>query len=595
MPGPETAVVRLAAPRRVWSVGDGWWIGAAAAAWSGAWFRPDWPIGLGLGVLLVLVATRWPVLLVVGALVLAGARASAATDVLASVDEGSSAGAAVVITDSEWVRSALRLDLVLDGVRWEAWARGGVARTLAAASVGHVYQVVVTTERADVQDRRYLWPRGAAGRAQVHEATRLGGGAVHHRAANSIRGLVVRSVEDLPQRDGVLVTGFVLGDDRDQLPEVVDDFRGSGLTHLLAVSGSNVATVLVMAGPLLRRLRPRWRLAVVCALLAEFAVVTRAEPSVLRACVLAALATGAATIGRRASPARLLSIAVVFLVLIDPLLVAAVGFQLSVAASAGIALLARPLTAIVRGPRVVAETLSVTLAAQLAVLPVQIATFGSLPLASIPANVLAAPAAAPAMVWGLHAGLVGGFVGPPAAAWLHLPTRLAVGWVASIARISTGLDLPMIEAPEVGWVCAVLSVAASVAWLTGLRWSVATIAVLAVFAVCNRVTAPVPAGAHLEVVSLDPAIVVVDRPEPAWALAQLRQAGMRRVDVLVLRSASRAGEGAARAITARLSVGEIWAPRALPSIGAGRVTDEMDLGPLAIGPAGSRLRVTRSG
>src|SRR5436189_94520 len=80
--------------------------------------------------------------------------------------------------------------------------------------------------------------------------------------------------------------------------DVTDDFRGAGLSHLLAVSGQNVAFVLALAGPMLRRLGLRVRLPATIAVIAFFALVTRFEPSVLRASAMAALAVTASTMGR---------------------------------------------------------------------------------------------------------------------------------------------------------------------------------------------------------------------------------------------------------------------------------------------------------
>ena len=63
------------------------------------------------------------------------------------------------------------------------------------------------------------------------------------------------------ERARSLYTGLVIGDDREQPADLADAFRGAGLTHLLAVSGQNVAFALALAGPLLRRLRLWPRLA----------------------------------------------------------------------------------------------------------------------------------------------------------------------------------------------------------------------------------------------------------------------------------------------------------------------------------------------
>ena len=146
---------------------------------------------------------------------------------------------------------------------------------------------------------------------------------------------------------------------------------------------------------------------------------------------------------------RLLALAVTVLLLVDPLLVRSVGFQLSVAATSAIVVGARPISRLLWGPPWLRLALGATLSAQVGVLPVQLAVFGSLPLVSIPANMLAGPIAGPAMVWGLVAGLAGGVAGGAVAAVLHLPTKVMMGWVAGVARWGAAQGWPQIEATEV--------------------------------------------------------------------------------------------------------------------------------------------------
>ena len=132
------------------------------------------------------------------------------------------------------------------------------------------------------------------------------------RAANLVRDTLEHGARVLSDRERPLFLGFVLGDTRGQAPEVTDDFNGSGLTHLLAVSGENVAFVLALAGPVLRRLTLRPRFLATISVIAFFALITRFEPSVLRASVMAALAVTATMLGREASQAptaRVLAVA----------------------------------------------------------------------------------------------------------------------------------------------------------------------------------------------------------------------------------------------------------------------------------------------
>ena len=125
------------------------------------------------------------------------------------------------------------------------------------------------------------------------------------RAANRVRPPArPRATRRWPAGDRALFLGLVIGDDRDQPDALVQAFRDAGLSHLTAVSGQNVAFVLVAATPLLRRLRPRGRfVATVAPVIGWFAALTRFEPSVIRASGMAALAA-ATVLARLAGRAR---------------------------------------------------------------------------------------------------------------------------------------------------------------------------------------------------------------------------------------------------------------------------------------------------
>lgn len=568
----------------------------AVAAWCGARFV--WAVNpaVGLTIALVGVLARKPWWLVVACALLAGWSMHRTTSHLSGAPDVQVDEVVEIANDPEARGAAIRVDVEAQGFRWEAWAAGPAGWVLEDAADGERWHVRGRTTAADEGDRRWLWPRRAAGRMTVSDAWRVDDGNLAHRAANTVRALVADSARGLSTRDQALLGGFVYGDDRRQPAEVVDDFRATGLTHLLAVSGSNVAMVLAIARPALRRVPGRWRAVAIAALLAEFIVLTRGEPSVMRACVLAVLATGADMTGRQGSPLRLLSLAVVLLVLYDPMLTRSVGFQLSVAASVGIATLARPIESRLRGPRWYRAALSVTAAAQVGVAPVQITTFGSLPLISLPANLLAAPAAGPTMVWGAGAGVAGGLVGEPWARVLHLPTRLLLWWVAGIARAGARIGGPAIDRSEVLPVLMIGGMWLLARWLLPRRRrGLATGACIAALVVAQPIAAMSLDTAHLSNPSAEPRVVVVDRPDAAWALSQLRGAGIDQIDVLVARSPSIAGDAAVRAIVRRVEVLEVWAPRAISGVKVTIIRDEQTVSDLVIAPVDGRLAVGRSG
>jgi competence protein ComEC len=136
---------------------------------------------------------------------------------------------------------------------------------------------------------------------------------------------------------------------------------------------------------------------------------------------------------------RVLVLAVTVLLLIDPFLLHSVGFLLSCGASLGIAVLARPIGERLRGPGWLREVLAVTLAAQLGVAPVLLPVFGSVPLVSLPANLVAVPLAAPLTVWGLASGVAGGLIrpfAPQAASALCVPSSVLVHALLAVADLA---------------------------------------------------------------------------------------------------------------------------------------------------------------
>jgi competence protein ComEC len=205
--------------------------------------------------------------------------------------------------------------------------------------------------------------------------------------------------------------------------------------------------VLALTRPLLRRLSLRAQLLAGLGVLVLFGTMTRWEPSVLRACAMAACSMTALYLGRPTAGVRVFALAVVALVLADPFLIHSIGFLLSGGASAGIALLAPAITARVPGPHWLREPIGVTLAAQVGVAPVLIPVFGSVPLAALPANLIAGPIAGPLTVLGLASGVAGGLVDPwwpGLAALVQAPTgllaRAMLGVAAFFARLPVDVD-----------------------------------------------------------------------------------------------------------------------------------------------------------
>jgi competence protein ComEC len=334
-----------------------------------------------------------------------------------------------------------------------AGAGGRVVLVTAGGDVGPRLGLLSAGDRIELRgwlaplagpDVRMRWRHAVARFDAVELVSFQGPSSPVLRVANRLRGLVLGGTNRLPPTEQAVVAGFLLGDTRDVPPEVEDQFRAAGLTHLLAVSGANVAFVLALVAPVLRRVGLGTRLAGGVTVLIVFGTMTRWEPSVLRACVMAGCSMVALFLGRPAAGLRVLAIAALGLLLADPFLLHSVGFLLSCGASAGIAILGPGLATRLRGPRWVREGLGVTLAAQLGVAPVLIPVFGGVPLVALPANLVAVPLAGPLTVWGLVAGAAGTVLAPWApllATAAQLPTLILARAVLSIATVAARVPI----------------------------------------------------------------------------------------------------------------------------------------------------------
>jgi competence protein ComEC len=292
------------------------------------------------------------------------------------------------------------------------------------------------------------------------------------RAAGVLRAGLQRACEPLPDDAGGLLPGLVVGDTSRLDPALSDDFRTTGMTHLNAVSGANVAIVLgvvllavrwVRAGPAVR--------AVVCAVaLVGFVILARPSPSVIRAAMMGAIGLLGLASGRPRAALPALAGGVALLIGYDPELAADPGFTLSVLATAGLLLLAPQWRDALqrRGwPGWAAEALAVPAAAQVACGPVIAGISGTVSLVAVPANLVVVPAIAPATLLGIAAAVLSPIwaTGAGFAAWLgYWPAK----WLVVVATY--GARVPAAALPWPGGVFGALLLAViTVALLVAAR------------------------------------------------------------------------------------------------------------------------------
>ncbi len=540
------------------SLSDWGAVAVAVAVAAGAWWHGPVPLPVGVLVVALCLVVRRPVLLVLAGFVLAASLGQRAIDGLDPAAPGDYAGTVVLLADPSLTPYGAQVDVRVGERHLQMDATGGAAGAVAGSLAGERL-LVSGRVGPPLSHAPWLVPRHVVGRLSVEQAERVNGGTAPWQAANRFRRLLARGAAVLLAESRSLYGGFVLGDDWDQPPAVIDDFRGAGLTHLLVVSGQNVAFVLVLFSPLTSRLRLGSRWAVTLVVIGGFGILARFEPSVLRASAMAALAVTAALAGRPAGSLRVLALAVSGLVLVDPLLVQSVGFQLSVGASLGIAMLGPTLVSHIRGPMWWREALGVSLAAQLGVAPVLVPRFGGIPVVSIPANVLAVPVAGLVTTWGLPAGIIAGLGGPGVARVAHMPTQILIWWVAGVARVAAAVPLGEFRARGL-----ILLVAAAVVGHTArrrpvvaleeeadqplggpgrdrwwaARWLAGAVAVATVVAPGVGLRSPPLRVSPAEGVTLyrssRATVMVLDGVvSPRVLLEALRRAGVRRIDVLL--------------------------------------------------------------
>ena len=548
------------------SLAGRWAIAGAAAVWIGAL------LGLRVGISLapiacivaVLVALRSMATGVLVMLIAAGAMSGAfagdriAGTLTAEVPVGSIEFVGVVAEDDGPQRPAVvKPEALHESDGWRSWSGPplGVGPEPGESLVAGQRIRVVGTARG-VSGRIRGDP--IAGRVTVGKVEVLGtSGGPLFVVGNAVRDRV-RSVLDITKRSEALVAGFLIGDTTGLSPRDLDALRRSGLTHFVAVSGSNVALFLAAWWVITAfvGIGPRRRFALGVLGLAIFVVATRWEASVLRAAFMAATILGAAASGIVVDTWVAIGAAVGALLLLSGQLAADVGFQLSVAATVGILVGSGMFSG--RRPRPLWATLGAATAAQIAVVPILLLHFGTVPLLSPIANLLSAPLVTGATIAGSLAVVVGW--GPAAAV-----SSAFAGAVLAIADIAE-------QWPQLGPAGA--GAAAVIVML--VRTKRTRPAAVVTLALVVGATALVPRGppdralvTFLDigqgdaVLLRDPSgrVALVDGGrDPLVLIEALRRHHIGRIDLLVATHGDADHVGGFDGILGDRSVGRLWVP-----------------------------------
>ena len=395
----------------------------------------------------------------------------------------------------------------------------------------------------------------------------------------------------VPGPEAALVRGMALGQDDALGARAREEFRAAGLAHLVAASGANVMLLAALALGLAAVVGVPWRarLVAVLGLIALYVPLAGAGPSIQRAGVMGAAGVVALLAGRPAARCQAVLLAAALTLAVNPRAAEEPGWQLSFAAVVAIVVLARPLAERLgaRGvPAGLAEAFALTAAATIGTAPLVAVHFERTSLVALPANVLAVPAVAPAM-W---LGLLAAAAGQVSAAAASVPAALAaypaayLSWLAHVAAAAPHAVVRPAPA-AVAVVCA--TGAAVILALTAERTSgpslralprhrrlAAAMTAIAVAVVAAAVVAggrperlaPAPEGVRVSVLDVGQgdatlvqdgahAVLVDTGPREAPVVAELRAAGVRRLDAVVVTHAQADHAGGAASVLRAIPVG----------------------------------------
>ena len=305
------------------------------------------------------------------------------------------------------------------------------------------------------------------------------GGPSLARAVAWAQAQLVAAVDgSLQEPAAALTLGVAFGIHQPLSPDVRTPLQDAGLIHIVVVSGLKVVLIIGIVSALARCFAwsPRQTLMTALPVVLGYVLISGAGPAALRSAVMAGAAMLAAAGARRTDPLPMLALAAAVMLALGPQLIEDPGFQLSFLGTAGILMLAAPIARRLPGPRMIAEPFAVTVAAQVATVPVMAGTFGVLSLSGPIANALVLPLL-PVMIVTGGAGAILSAINP-ALGWM--PLQLAGLGTAATTLVARVLSSVPGAAIQVGNWPASWSIAEAAGGVTALT----------ALAVAARLTAP---------------------------------------------------------------------------------------------------------
>jgi len=372
-------------------------------------------------------------------------------------------------------------DIALDGIEYH----GRIQLTVSAEDMPPVKYGDRVLAEADISIPRpamndggmdlntYYRGQGIIALADTESATVMEGKSDLYGWCLSLRTALMKQIEELYPKHYGIVAGLLLGEKNGIPGEDMQAFRVTGAAHLLAVSGLHISIFAAAVSKLLRRCSSRSRFLTLGIFLLLYCAVTGFAPSVVRASVMAMTAALAEVVDRRYDAPSALSLAFLILLIVQPYSIFQAGFQLSFSAVAGILLL-QPLLAdlLKRLFAPLRDSLSVSAAASIGILPATISTFHRLPLLGLFANLIAVSLAPLILLPALVSVCLNGFL-PPIAKIIALPVKALLEILLAVIRFAASIPggvLHMASPSALAWILfACACVLASSFFLRPLR------------------------------------------------------------------------------------------------------------------------------
>lgn len=382
---------------------------------------------------------------------------------------------------------------------------------------------------------------------------------------------VVRSLQSgLGKVNGALVSALVLGNDAVDIPYFLrDGFVQVGLAHALAASGTQVSILLTVVLTLCKQLSSKLQMGIGSLTLLGFGSLSGFEPSITRAIVMGLSVLFALVLQRNTRPVMLLLATATVLLLINPLWVWDLGFQLSVLATLGLIVTVPPLMEQLDWlPPTIASWIAVPVAAAIWTLPLQLYTFGLFPVYSIGVNVLSALLITVLTLGSFAAALIAAIL-PPLGSFVSLLLYWPVqGWIMAVLWVGqlpgNSLVLGSLSILQLVVLYGIFTAIWLWPWLRQ-RWTLGALlaVVLILFPIAQKQIQPfaitvMEAGrAPMMVIQQPQGTLVVNSGDRASLIPFLQQQGIGRIDLAIATDGKVKTQETWQAIAKRLPIRQL--------------------------------------